>query len=156
MNPPTGFVDLVLIRCYECHRVIADKQIKYETLVSAGWSAKDTLTHLNVDDPCCREKFINPKRYIDQIYKRDTPTSQTWREPGRLPFQTSENIYKKNFRPTFDQEFYDEMTTEGVSFDIIDRLEEDFFRVSGRRLITPEEQEEVIPGGKVVDLEIPF
>lgn len=155
MNPQPGFVDLVVIRCYECHAVLSDKQLTYENLLINGNDPRTALDHLGLYRYCCREKFINPKRYIDQIYKRDIPTSQTWREPGKLPIQTSDNNYKENFIPSFNSKMRTEMDEENIDLSVINKLEQQFKSAVGRS-IKVNQEEKFKDETKIIDVDLPF
>jgi DNA-directed RNA polymerase subunit N (RpoN/RPB10) len=53
---------LLPVRCFTCNRVIANKQQKYETLLSNGYSIKGALDEMEIKSSCCRDKFMNPPK----------------------------------------------------------------------------------------------
>jgi len=52
--------ELPHIRCYECGKVLADKWVSYQNLLSQGVPINEALTKLGFERYCCRMHMMNP------------------------------------------------------------------------------------------------
>lgn len=60
---------IIPIRCFTCHKVIANKWETYQELLKKGYSEADALDALKMMRPCCRRMFLSHVDIIDTLIK---------------------------------------------------------------------------------------
>lgn len=62
---------LIPIRCYTCHRVVANVYDKYQQLLSDGVEPDVALDELGLHMYCCRRMMISQVDIIDELLEFD-------------------------------------------------------------------------------------
>ena len=58
---------MIPIRCFTCNKVIADKWVKYESLLQNGMKKDKALDCVGLSRYCCRRMFLGHVELIDQL-----------------------------------------------------------------------------------------
>lgn len=58
---------MIPIRCFSCNKVIADKWIKYNTLLLSGMSANNAFDDVGLRRYCCKRMFMGQVEIIDKL-----------------------------------------------------------------------------------------